>query len=118
MRLYLAGPYSAPWPEGIAHNIEVARRIAAKLWEAGHQVFCPHMACAGFEVLNVPESAFLEFDGAILQAALPWGEPLIEGVVMLPGWERSVGAKHERTIARALDKRVYFWPHDREELCA
>lgn len=31
-----------------------------------------------------------------------------DGIVMLPGWETSTGARHERYIAEALGKPVYY----------
>lgn len=31
-----------------------------------------------------------------------------DGIVMLPGWEKSTGARHERYIAEALGKPVYL----------
>ena len=44
MRIYVAGPYSAPTVHEIAVNVGIARATAAELWTRGHEAFCPHVA--------------------------------------------------------------------------
>lgn len=44
MRIYVAGPYSAPTLHEIVINVEIARLTAAELWTRGHEAFCPHVA--------------------------------------------------------------------------
>lgn len=49
LKVYVAGPYSAPTPGQVERNITRAREISAQLWAAGHAAFCPHMNTAFFD---------------------------------------------------------------------
>ena len=106
MRIYLAGPYKAPTPEGVDHHIDVAREVAIALWEQGHGVFCPHLNTAHFELLapGVPDHRYLDF---YLSQVRHYA-----AVVMLPGWHESAGAQRERQEARAWGLVVYDYLED------
>jgi hypothetical protein len=46
-----------------------------------------------------------------LHAAMSWDLTQVaqaDGIVLLPGWETSVGAGHERYVAEACGKRIFF----------
>lgn len=50
-----------------------------------------------------------------LETSLRWDFARIleaNGIVMLPGWERSSGAAAERYVAEATGKDVYLWDED------
>jgi nucleoside 2-deoxyribosyltransferase len=47
--IYIAGPYTAPTPEGVAANIERARKAACRCIERGWAVICPHTNSAGMD---------------------------------------------------------------------
>jgi nucleoside 2-deoxyribosyltransferase len=117
--LYTAGPYGNRTAvngiddgvvQGVAENIERAADIASQLWDAGHAVICPHTNTAGFEhrCKKAKHEQFLNGDIAIISRC--------DGIVMLPGWEESNGAKVERQVAIALGKEVYYWENDWELL--
>ncbi len=114
MRLYIAGPMS-----GIPHfNIPAFDAMAAKLRALGHEVVSP-------AELDGPETRAAIYASKTgshrdLPPGETWGFYLsrdvrlladdgIEGVVVLPGWGKSKGARLETFVACALlDKPVYL----------
>jgi hypothetical protein len=102
--LYVAGPYRADTPEGVAVNIQRAREVAIAIWEAGHYALCPHLNTARFEVdCHVPDQAYLDGDIVMLSRC--------DGIVMVPGWGSSDGAGAERRYAIHHGIPVYHYPH-------
>lgn len=96
MILYLAGPYSGD----INQNIATARAVAISVWEAGHVAICPHLNNAHFEQdCSLSYDQYIQGDLKIILRC--------DGVLMLPDWERSVGARQERLYAISLDIPVY-----------
>ena len=43
MKIYVAGPYTAPDARSVAMNVDRAIRVACKLIRLGHEVFLPHL---------------------------------------------------------------------------
>jgi hypothetical protein len=104
---YVAGPYRDPrGPYYIGRNIEVAREIAIALWNMGYAVVCPHTNTA-FMDGAAPDSVWLNGDLEILRRC--------DIIVMVPGWEKSTGAKGELLCAKDASLSVYYWadPMDR-----
>ena len=96
MILYLAGPYSGD----IDQNIATARAVAISVWEAGHVAICPHLNNARFENdCSLSYDDYIQGDLKIILRC--------DGVLMLPDWEKSVGARQERLYAISLDIPVY-----------
>lgn len=115
MRCYLAGPMS-----GIPHfNFPLFNRITAQLRDEGHEVFnpaerdnerhgkdisvdnptgCPQLATKkhGF---SLREALAEDLEYICLQA---------DAICMLPGWEKSNGARAEHAVATALGHRVIY----------
>lgn len=104
IHLYLSGPYTGNGPAERDLNIERAAWTAARLWDMGFAVVCPHMNTARFEerckVAGYDD--FLRADIELLSR--------LDCVVMLPGWEESKGAKAERERAIDYGIPVYEWP--------
>ena len=99
MLVYVAGPYRGDVDENIAH----ARKVAIELWEIGHAVICPHLNTAHMEEdCSLLDEDYLAGDIAIMARC--------DCVVMVKGWELSVGARAEREYAMNLDMPVYFEP--------
>lgn len=107
MKIYLAGPM-----RGIkAYNHPAFDRAAAVLRAEGHEVFSPaehdrelfpqydwpgmsgDMAADGFTGQNMRE---------VIRNDLVWIAENAESIALLPGWERSRGAKVERALAEFL----------------
>jgi hypothetical protein len=98
--VYVSGPYSG---EDIAANIAVARKVAIELWERGHAALCPHLNTAHFEVdCKVSYDQYIQGDLLMLYAC--------QGVVMLPAWVGSNGARLEREYALKIKRPIWYYP--------
>ncbi|HQE20292.1 MAG TPA: hypothetical protein PK607_17460, partial [Aggregatilineales bacterium] len=64
--VYVAGPYRAATVDGIRENIEAARRVARRLWQAGYPTICPHMNTA-FMDGAAPDEVWLQGGLVILE---------------------------------------------------
>ncbi len=96
MILYIAGPYSGD----IDQNIATARAVAIKVWEAGHVAVCPHLNNAHFEQdCSLSYAQYIEGDLKIISRC--------DGVLMLPDWEKSIGARQEKLFAEEHYISVY-----------
>ena len=92
-RYYLAGPMS-----GIPElNFPAFNREAAHFRAQGHEVVNPA------EINSDPAAEW----NACMRADIPQ-LCTCEGVLMMPGWENSRGARLEHYIARALDMKVVY----------
>ena len=92
-RLYLAGPMSGH----AEYNFPLFNRVARLLREQGYEVFNPAENKDGDT--RQPRSFYMRLDiPALLES---------EGVVVLPGWERSRGASLEIWLAIDLGLPIY-----------
>lgn len=94
MKLYLAGPMRG-LPQ---YNYPAFHEAAQRLREVGHEVFDP-------ADLTFPWDA--EGARAAMGAELAWICAEGEGIALLDGWERSLGAAAEIATARALGQPVF-----------
>ncbi len=97
--VYIAGKYRALDTIGVVHNIQVARHYAEKYWNMGYAVICPH-ANSGWMEANVPEQILMEGDLDIIKRC--------DIIVMIPGWEDSVGAINEHATALQYGVKVIY----------
>ena len=102
MRIYIAGPYTAPTADEQGKNIERARDAAAELYRKGHVPFSPHTMTAWFDhsYPDIPRKHYLETD-------LEWLE-LCDAILMLPGWQLSNGACAEHKLAESLGLQIFY----------
>jgi hypothetical protein len=101
--IYIAGPM-----RGIAEfNFPEFDRAADFLWHNGHHVVNPaeHDRDGGFDAKGMTGHEDLTAYGFDLREALQWDLREVaaaDGVAVLPGWEKSSGARAEVALAHAL----------------
>lgn len=97
--VYVAGPYTATPERTVAQHIDDARLLGCMVASMGALPVIPHMNTAHMDNLQ------------------PWGwwiDATLElmyrcnAVVMLPGWERSRGAKGEHDKAKEIGIPVFY----------
>lgn len=106
MKLYLAGPM-----RGIPEfNFPAFHAGAEALRMDGHEVFNPAEKGAEADVIADPTlQEDLAFRRKVFAIDLGWICEHAEGVVLLPGWEYSKGARAERAAAEAVGLPVYLY---------
>lgn len=97
---FVCGPYRGRDPVIQRRNIGKARTVALDLWERGFAVVCPHTNSGWFDG-TIPEEGFREGYLHILRRC--------DVVVLVPGWEKSVGSQGEYDRAKKLGIPVYLW---------
>lgn len=120
MKVYLAGPMS-----GIPQfNFPEFFRVAKLLRESGYEVVSPAEEDYKHGVGQVAEKSI---DGDPTKLAESWGTILardvrliaddgIEGIVFLPGWEKSRGARLEASVGLLCGLKFYRWDADAQEM--
>lgn len=95
--IYLSGPMKG-YPES---NYPTFRRVTAILRDAGHRVYCPsEFPWDRDEHALFPlRKAFAEYSKFICEEA--------SAIVLLPGWERSVGVSAELALARNCKLEIF-----------
>lgn len=81
------------------YNYPAFRAAAERLRALGHDVVCPPELNQPGESLDLPASHFLRRD---LRGLLD-----CEGIALLAGWQRSVGASCEVAVALALGMQFF-----------
>jgi len=99
--VFISGRYSSKRLIGKIRNILRARRWAKCYWELGYAVICPHMNSALMEMRGgAPDEVFLRGDREMLRKC--------DEIIMIPGWEKSLGAAAERALAKELGIPVMY----------
>jgi hypothetical protein len=115
MRLYIAGPMT-----GIKQfNFPAFADAAAALRAAGHEIISPHE----LDSPEVQAAAMASPDGKLIDgkvAGQTWGQILardvhvvadeVEGIVFLPNWDKSRGARLEAFVGILCSKRFFTYP--------
>lgn len=103
---YVAGPFRGPSAWGIRENVRAAERVALDVWRAGAACLCPHTNTAHFDGL-LADDIFLDGDIEMLRRC--------DFVIMVDGWETSMGARAERLAAFRFDLPVFYSAADAAE---
>ena len=99
LRIYIAGPLSAPTHEGRAVNANVADLLARAAFIRGHVVFCPHTMSLNWYHDGRPE--FHDYAAVVGRQDIGWLR-LCDAVLLCPDWEGSKGTQMEVAEARRL----------------
>jgi nucleoside 2-deoxyribosyltransferase len=104
MIAYLASPYSHPDPAVREERYRAACRAAAALLLAGQPVFSPIAHSHPLVEYGLPAdwSFWQRYDRELLERC----DEVV--VLMLDGWEESVGVREEIRLARAMGKPVRY----------
>jgi nucleoside 2-deoxyribosyltransferase len=102
--IYLASPYSHPDPAIREQRFQAGCQAAAALLRAGHIVFSPVIHSHVLVAHGLPSD--WEFWKHVDREHLERCDEVV--VLMLDGWEESVGVAAEIRIARELGKRVRY----------
>jgi len=89
--IYIGGPYRGTCEWETNQNIRMAELAAAKYWEMGFTVICPHKN-SSFMGGVVPDEEILAGDIEILRRC--------DRLVLLPGYLYSAGTMNERRFAQ------------------
>ena len=97
--IFISGPYRSTTEHGLYLNIERAREEALFVWKSGGVALCPHTNTAFFGG-ECPDEVWLSGDLELLYRC--------DAIYMIPGWEKSSGAKAELQFSMDHGKRVIF----------
>lgn len=107
--IYVAGPYTAPTPELVLRNVELAIDAGNRLLDAGLWPYIPHLSHYLGARKARPYEAWMALDFAVLER--------MDALLRLPG--PSPGADRERLYVEALGQPVftseadlYQWAND------
>ena len=97
--IYIAGPYAPKLGRSVDFNIGVANAYGREIcgWDLEVDVLVPHNFHSHWEDIRPDPTYFYKFDLRLLI--------LCDAIFMLPGWERSDGARieHQFAIQNSID---------------
>ncbi|WP_257303445.1 DUF4406 domain-containing protein [Geothrix campi] len=93
--IYVAGPYSAATPQGVAQNVAAAVAFGQKVRALGALPVVPHLTILPTDDY---EAAMRECFEMIRRS---------DAVILMPTWKQSPGAGRELDFARALGLTVF-----------
>lgn len=96
--VYIAGPYRAPTNYEVEQNVREAEALILPLASAGFTPLCPHSMFRFFHG-TMDDQYWLDATLYLLGRA--------DCVLLVPGWEASVGTRREVAQARLLDMPVF-----------
>jgi nucleoside 2-deoxyribosyltransferase len=88
--IYIAGPFRAEHQWAQEQNIRRAEELSLQVWRAGAVALCPHLNTRFFQGA-APDSVWLTGDLELLKRC--------DAILMVLGWEKSIGARSEREAA-------------------
>lgn len=103
MRVYVAGAMSSTDPLKFLDNLRKGMRVSAQILLSGHSVFSPFIDYSLFFALSDGERISAE---CIKESNLDWLF-VSDCMVLVPGWEDSVGTKAELLFAEENNIPVY-----------
>ena len=108
MKAYLAGPMSSK----PGFNFALFDSAAAVLRARGHEIVSPAEMdrALGFEGLTATEEDFLQLGGLPAAMRRDLAALLtVDAIIVLPGWDYSLGTKTEMFVAQSLGLPIFFY---------
>lgn len=105
-RVYVAGAISAPSAGKFLNNIRKGIQLSKDVFLAGFAPFCPfidfhyNLVMTDSEVKMIKTEDYYAYSIAWLEAT--------DVVLVVPGWEESVGTKKELARAKELNIPIYY----------
>jgi hypothetical protein len=96
--IYVVGPYRAEGHWQVLENIRRAEALALEVWRLGAACICPHKNTAFFSGA-APDQLWLDGDLEMVRRC--------DGLICVPGWERSAGSRGEVALANELGIPVF-----------
>lgn len=103
IRVYVAGAYSSDKITDMLGNMRRGIALSVKVLQAGYAPFCPWLDFQFGLLAEIPLDTYYEYSMTWLRAS--------DAVLLVPGWEGSVGVKAEMEEAKRLGIPV-FWTLD------
>lgn len=97
--IYVAGPFSSPDNWVLANNVMHAKRVGFELCKMGAAVCVPHALGQDFWG-TLTEEFWLEMTKHQLATS--------NAIMMIDGWEDSIGSRGELELARCLHFPVFY----------
>jgi hypothetical protein len=97
--IYVAGPFRGRDSWEIESNIRRAEALSLEVWKAGGVALCPHANTRFFQG-TLPDDTFVRGTLEMLTRC--------DAILMVPGWERSAGARGERDWAIEHAMPVFY----------
>ena len=97
--IYVAGPYRAPTFQQVDRNIELARRMALRVWRCGAAALCPHLNTAHMDRDGIEDRHILAGDQEMLRRC--------DAVILCGDHSQSEGSKDEIRLAQQLGLPVF-----------
>lgn len=91
--VYIAGKFRGATPWQVEQNVRAAEAAALEVMRRGHMALCPHKNTQHFDG-ELPDEFFLEGTKELLRRC--------DAVLLVPGWQDSVGACGE--VVEALER--------------
>ena len=97
--VYIAGKYRGPNGWAVAENIRAAERVGFAVAQLGAMPLIPHSNTANFD-RTLDDKFWIDGTLELLRRC--------DAVIMVDGWEHSVGATGERTEAHRLGMPIFY----------
>ena len=97
MKIYLSGPMKGY----VENNYPLFHNVTTQLRNKGHVVYNPAEFKHNEGIFPI-RKAFAEYCKFICEEAC--------SIVLLPGWEKSLGVSAELALAKNCKLNIYYWP--------
>ncbi|MEM5811911.1 MAG: DUF1937 family protein [Candidatus Aenigmatarchaeota archaeon] len=102
LKIYISGPYSGNTPREVNNNVVEAINYYLIILKKGHFPYLPHLTHYPY-IYSKEEIPYIVW---LIQDAIWLRE--CDAIFMMPGWEKSRGAKFEHWAAQKIGKKIFY----------